>query len=147
MKPTMKRLNIYTGDVVLPLKMVEHSSETSTSWFEVSYQRRCNKSAFDAGTDSNCQVINFCVSVRTAETVKRVKRRGTPNQSGSCSSSNLLFNFALEYAIREVQDNRQGLKLDVLNELLVYADEMNMLGEIPQTLGKTREFYLQQVKR
>ncbi|KAJ4439310.1 hypothetical protein ANN_07432 [Periplaneta americana] len=54
---------------------------------------------------------------------------------------------ALEYAIRKVQDNRQALELNGLHQLLVYADDVNMLGENPQTIRKTREFYLKQVKR
>jgi hypothetical protein len=47
--------------------------------------------------------------------------------------SPLLFNFALEYAIRKVKRNRVGLKLKGTHLLLVYADvnllENNRVGK------------------
>jgi len=39
-----------------------------------------------------------------------------------------LFNFALEYAIRRVQVSQNGLKLNSTDQLLVYADHINLLA-------------------
>ena len=48
--------------------------------------------------------------------------------------SPLLFNFALEYAIRRVQVYQDGLKLNGTHQLLAYADDINILGGTIHTL-------------
>jgi hypothetical protein len=42
--------------------------------------------------------------------------------------SSLLFNLPLEYAIKRVQVNQDGLKLNGRHQLLAYVDDVNILG-------------------
>jgi hypothetical protein len=48
--------------------------------------------------------------------------------------SPLLFNFALGYAIRRVQVIQDGLKLNDTHQLLVYIDNVNILGGSVHTI-------------
>jgi hypothetical protein len=51
----------------------------------------------------------------------------------------LLFNFASDYAIRRVQVNQDGLKLNGTRRLLVYADNINILGRSLPTIKENTE--------
>jgi hypothetical protein len=58
----------------------------------------------------------------------------------------LLFNFALEYAIRKVQEKQVGLKLHVTHQLLFYADDVCLLGNNIDTIKKTAEIVIDAIK-
>ena len=53
--------------------------------------------------------------------------------------SPLLFNFALEYAIKRVQVNLDGLKLNGTHQLLAYTDDVDILGGSVHTVKKNAE--------
>jgi len=54
----------------------------------------------------------------------------------------VFLHFALEYAIQNVQTNQEGLKLNGTYQLPVYANHVNLLGEIMHTVMSSTEVFI-----
>jgi hypothetical protein len=55
--------------------------------------------------------------------------------------STFLLNFPLGYAIRRVQVNQVGFKLNGTNQLLVYADDVNIVGRSRSNIKKNTDAF------
>ena len=60
--------------------------------------------------------------------------------------SPLLFNFAVGYAIKKVQVNQDGLKLNGAHQLLVYTDGVNIVGGSVHTIKENAEGFVVAIK-
>jgi hypothetical protein len=52
----------------------------------------------------------------------------------------VLFSFALECAIRKVQENQVGMKLNGAYQLPVYNNDVNLLGDDTYAIRETQKF-------
>jgi hypothetical protein len=51
----------------------------------------------------------------------------------------MLFTFTLEFAIKKVQENQEGLKLNGTHQLLFYADNLNLLVDNIDTIKRNTQ--------
>ena len=57
-----------------------------------------------------------------------------------------LFNFALEYAIRKVQETNLGLDINGTHQVLAYADDVNLIGDDIRTTERNADVLLNTCK-
>jgi hypothetical protein len=55
----------------------------------------------------------------------------------------ITFNFALQHPIRKVQENQEQLKLNGTHQLLINADDVNIMREIINTIKKNKKYLLE----
>ena len=60
--------------------------------------------------------------------------------------SPLLFNFALEYAIRKVQETNLGLDMNGTHQVLAYADKVNLIDDDIRTIERNLDVLLNACK-
>jgi hypothetical protein len=83
-------------------------------------------------------LIEFGVSMKLVRLIKMclTETYSKVRMKQGDALSPLLLNFALEYAIRKVQENQVELKLNWTHQLLAYAVDVNLLEDNIDTIRK-----------
>ena len=89
------------------------------------------------------RLIKMCLNktysrIRVSKNLSDIFPTRNGSKTGDALLSSLL-NFALDYAIRRVQVIQDSLKLNGTHQLLVYADDVNILGGSVHTVKGNAE--------
>ena len=97
---------------------------------DLNQEFRLIKTCLD-GTQSDVRIANYLPSSFSIENCFK--------QTGDLSP--LLYNFALEYATRKVQETNLGLYMNGTHQVLAYADDVNLIGDDIRTIERNADAY------
>ena len=86
---------------------------------------------------SKVRMENICLQVFLLRKIRQRQRHVL---------SPLLFNFALEYAIRKVREANLGLDMNGTQQVLAYADDVNLIGDVIRTVEINADVQLDDCK-